>query len=417
MKVLVIGGGGREHAIVWKLLQNLNITKIYCSPGNGSTAMENKCENISISGNNELAQFAVKEKIDLTIVGPEQALTEGIVDVFKSHGLKIFGPSKMAAALEGSKSYAKSFMKKYGVSTAKSETFEDLDSALTYVKSCEYPVVIKADGLAAGKGVVICEDYNMTVKTIEDFMNKDIFNGAGKKIIIEEYLNGVEASILSVTDGSVILPFISAKDHKQIFDGNKGPNTGGMGAISPNPYCTQKVLNDFTENILKPTIKGIKQEKLDFVGVIFFGLMITEKGTYLLEYNCRFGDPETQAVLMLMESDLADLLNAAVDKKLSCFNLKWKQGHSCCVVAASNGYPGKYKTGFKITGLNKTKMIFGAGVKYEDGVLKTSGGRVLCSLGCGETLEEAIKTAYSEMSNIHFEGIYYRKDIGKVNIK
>lgn len=417
MKVLIIGGGGREHAIVWKLLQKSEITKIYCAPGNGSTALENKCENLSIVGNNELAQFAVKEKIDLTIVGPEQALTEGIVDVFKSHGLKIFGPSKMGAALEGSKSYAKAFMKKYGVVAAKSETFEDSDSALRYVTACDYPVVIKADGLAAGKGVVICEDYNMAFKTIEDFMNKDIFNGAGRKIIIEEYLRGVEASILSVTDGSVILPFISAKDHKQIFDGNKGPNTGGMGAISPNPYCTQKVLEDFTENILKPTLIGIKQEKLDFVGVIFFGLMITEKRTYLLEYNCRFGDPETQAVLPLMESDLADLLNAAVDKKLSSFDLKWKSGHSCCVAAVSSGYPGKYKTGFEITGLNKSNVVFGAGVALEDGVLKTSGGRVLCSLGIGNTLDEAIKTAYQEISNIHFEGIYYRKDIGKVNIE
>jgi len=407
MKVLVIGGGGREHAIVWKLLQNINITKIYCAPGNGSTAMENKCENISIQGISELAQFAVKEKIDLTIVGPEQALTKGIVDVFKSQGLRIFGPSKMAATLEGSKSFAKSFMQKYGVKTAKSETFEDSDSALTYVKDCEYPLVVKADGLAAGKGVVICENYDIASKAIEDFMNKDIFNGAGKRIIIEEYLEGVEASILSVTDGNVILPFISAKDHKQIFDHDKGPNTGGMGAIAPNPYCTKNVLGDFDENILKPTLKGIQNEKFDFVGVIFFGLMITKKGTYLLEYNCRFGDPETQAVLALMESDLADLINAAVNKTLLTFNLKWKQGYSCCVVAASKGYPGKYKTGFEITGVGNAGLIFGAGVSYKDGILKTSGGRVLCSLGYGKTLEEAISIAYKEISKINFAFISY----------
>ena len=416
MKVLVIGGGGREHAIVWKLLQNNSITKIYCAPGNGSTQMQDKCENISIAGNNELALFAVKEKIDLTIVGPEQALAEGIVDVFKAQGLRIFGPSKMAATLEGSKSYAKSFMQKYGIKTAKSRTFEDSESALVYIKDCEYPLVVKADGLAAGKGVVICKDYAMASIAIEDLMNKDIFNGAGKKIIVEEFLEGVEASILSVTDGNVILPFISAKDHKQIFDHDKGPNTGGMGAISPNPYCTQKVLKDFDENILKPTLKGIQNEKLDFVGVIFFGLMITKKGTYLLEYNCRFGDPETQAVLALMESDFADLLNAAVDKKLRSFNLKWKQGYSCCVVATSKGYPGKYKTGLKITGVGNAGLIFGAGVSYKDGILRTSGGRVLCSLGCAKTLEEAIGLAYKEISKIDFEGIYYRLDIGKVNI-
>lgn len=417
MKVLVIGGGGREHAIVWKLLQNNSITKIYCAPGNGSTAMEDKCENISIVGNNELASFAVKEKIDLTIVGPEQALAEGIVDVFKAQGLRIFGPSKMAATLEGSKSYAKSFMEKYGIKTAKSRTFEDSQSALTYIKDCEYPLVVKADGLAAGKGVVICENHNVASKAIKDLMDNDIFNGAGKKIIIEEFLEGVEASILSVTDGNVILPFISAKDHKQIFDHDKGPNTGGMGAIAPNPYCTEQVLKEFNENILKPTLKGIQQEKLDFVGVIFFGLMITQKGTYLLEYNCRFGDPETQAVLALMESDLADLLNAAVDKTLSSFKLKWRQGYSCCVVAASKGYPGKYVTGLNITGLGNAGVTFGAGVKYEDKILKTSGGRVLCTLGYGKTLNEAIKIAYQEISKIHFDGIYYRQDIGKVNIE
>jgi phosphoribosylamine--glycine ligase len=316
--------------------------------------------------------------------------------------------------LEGSKSYSKAFMKKYGIKTAAYEVFEDKDSALGYLKNCEYPIVIKADGLAAGKGVVICEKYDQAEKTIIEFMVEDIFNGSGKKVVIEEFLEGPEASILSITDGETILPFVSAKDHKQIYDGGKGPNTGGMGAISPNPYCNQKVLEEFYKEIMQPTLNGIKSEGLDYTGIIFFGIIITQKGPYLLEYNVRMGDPETQAVLPLMQSDLVELVKSALDKKLLNFELQWHEGASCCVVATSEGYPGKYNTGFEIDGMDKTDRIFVSGIVNIDGIFKTSGGRVLCTQATGTTMENARKKAYSNLENIDFKGMYYRRDIGSL---
>lgn len=415
MNILLVGSGGREHAIAWKIAQNPRVEKIYCAPGNGGTMVEHKCENVNLNDINDLAKFAKDKKIEVTIVGPEVPLTEGIVDLFKREGLKIFGPSKEAARLEGSKAFSKEFMKKYGVKTAEYEVFENREEALIYLKRCSYPIVIKADGLAAGKGVVICENYEIAEETIEDFMIKDIFKGSGKKVVIEEFLEGPEVSILSITDGETIIPFISAKDHKQIYDGGKGPNTGGMGAISPNPYCTEEVLSIFKKDIMASTLKGIQQEKLDYTGIIFFGIMITQKGPYLLEYNVRLGDPETQAVLPLMESDLLELIEAALDKKLSKFNVKWYQGASCCVAAVSKGYPGKYEIGFEIKGVGKAKRVFAAGVKYEDNKLKTSGGRVLCTQALGDTLHDAIKAAYEDLNNIEFNGMYYRKDIGTIS--
>lgn len=412
MKIMIIGSGGREHAIAFKVLENKNVEKIYCVPGNGGTASMDKCENINIKGNNDLADFAEKNNIDLTIVGPEVPLTEGLVDEFKKRGLRAFGPSKAGAALEGSKVYSKAFMKKYGIKTAAYEAFYEKEPALEYLKKSPYPVVIKADGLAAGKGVVICEDYPMAEKTIYEFMVDDIFQGSGKKIIIEEFLEGPEASVLSITDGETIIPFISAKDHKQIFDENKGPNTGGMGAIAPNPYYTKEVQEDFENNIMNATLRGLKEEGLDFTGIIFFGVMITKKGAYLLEYNVRLGDPETQAVLPLMKSDFVDMVNAAMDKTLKDFEIQWHEGGSCCVVAASGGYPGKYEKGFEITGIDKASRIFAAGVKYADGKFTTDGGRVLCTQANGKTLKDAIDKAYEDMHKIDFQGIYYRKDIG-----
>lgn len=414
MNILIVGSGGREHAIAWKIAQSNSVRKIYCAPGNGGTAVEEKCENVNIESIDSLAAFAKENNIDLTIVGPEVPLMEGIVDKFKALGLKIFGPSADAALLEGSKAYAKAFMKKYNVKTAAYEVFENKEEALKFLKNCEYPTVIKADGLAAGKGVVICEDYEQAENTVIEFMVKDIFKGSGKKLVVEEFLEGPEASILSITDGETIIPFVSAKDHKQIYDGGKGPNTGGMGAICPNPYCTEEVLEAFKKDIMEPTLKGLKEEGLDFAGIIFFGVMITKKGPYLLEYNMRFGDPETQAVLPLMNSDLVELIYAAIDKKLSQFELCWNSGASCCVVAASQGYPGKYKAGLEITGMNKANRVFAAGVKYEDGILKTNGGRVLCTEALGDTVDEAIDKAYKDLKNINFDGIYYRNDIGKI---
>ena len=415
MKIMIVGNGGREHAIAFKISKNGNVDKIYCAPGNGGTASMDKCENVNIKGVLQLADFAAENKVDLTIVGPEVPLTEGLVDEFKARGLNAFGPGRDAAMLEGSKVYSKAFMKKYGIKTAAYETFEEKEPALEYLKKCDYPVVIKADGLAAGKGVVICDDYAMAENTIIEFMVEDIFQGSGKRIIVEEFLVGPEASILSITDGEVILPFMSAKDHKQIFDGGKGPNTGGMGAISPNPYYTKEVMEDFTKNIMEPTLRGIREEELDYTGIIFFGVMITGKGAYLLEYNVRLGDPETQAVLPLMKSDFVELVTAALDKKLKDFKLEWYEGASCCVVAASGGYPGKYAKGFEITGIEDCDRVFAAGVSYKNGKFFTDGGRVLCTQSNGKTLEEAIDLAYKNMRKIKFDGIYYRKDIGKID--
>jgi phosphoribosylamine--glycine ligase len=413
VKVLVIGSGGREHAICWKIAQNPRVDRVFCAPGNGGIEIEDKCSNLNITDIDELRDFALEEKVALTVVGPEVPLTEGIVDKFKEKGLSIFGPSSKAALLEGSKIYSKNFMRKYGIKTAEYADFDDIDKALEYIENCSYPVVVKADGLAAGKGVSICENYGEAKTALENFMIKDVFKGAGKKVIVEEFLQGVEASILTVTDGNTIIPFISSKDHKQIYDGGRGPNTGGMGAIAPNPYCSEEVLEDFEKNIMLPTLKGIQQENLDYTGIIFFGIMITKKGVYLLEYNVRMGDPETQAVLPLMKSDLVDLIQAAVSKKLSDFKLEWKEGACCCVVAASKGYPAKYETGFEINGFKKENNIFAAGVKKEDGVFKTSGGRVLVTYGIGASLEDAVEYAYENLKKVSFNGMYFRKDIGK----
>ncbi|MCB2297237.1 phosphoribosylamine--glycine ligase [Clostridium tagluense] len=414
MKVLIIGSGGREHALVSKVAENTSVKKVYCAPGNGGSQRENKCENINITKIDELLSFALENRIDITIVGSEELLVQGIVDKFNENGLKILGPSQKAARLEGSKSYSKEFMKKYGIKTAAYEVFENENKALEYLEKCEYPIVIKADGLAAGKGVVICNDLIQAKNIINDFMILDIFKGSGKKIIIEEFLEGVEASILSITDGKIILPFISSKDHKQIFDGDIGPNTGGMGVIAPNPYCNKAVLDEFEKHILRPTLVGIQEEAMDYKGIIFFGIMITSKGVYLLEYNVRFGDPETQAVLPLMKSDFVELVTCAIEGDLQNFELQWNKGYSCCVIAASKGYPGRYDTGIEINENNKLEgKLFVAGAKEEEGVLKTSGGRVLGITGLGETLDKARDIAYADMKKIQFDGMYYRRDIGK----
>ena len=393
MKILLVGSGGREHAIAWKLAKSEKVSKIFVAPGNGGTAIENKCENINITDIDELVIFARENNIDLTFVGPEEPLTKGITDKFKNAGLKCFGPDSRGAKLEGSKAFSKDFMK-------------------AYLENCEYPIVIKADGLAAGKGVVIAENKEEANKTIDDFMVSDVFKGAGQRVVIEEFLEGVEASILSITDGTTLIPFISGKDHKQIFDGDKGPNTGGMGVLAPNPFVTEDVMKDFNENIVANTLRGIQEEGFDFKGIIFFGLMITKKGTYLLEYNVRMGDPETQSVLTLMESDLVDLVEAALESRLDGVSVKWYDGACVNVVLASNGYPGSFEKGFEITIDESIKdKVFLAGAKLQDGVLRTNGGRVLSVVGRGKTVEEAREEAYKLTEMVNFEGKYFRKDI------
>lgn len=413
MKILLIGSGGREHALAWKLSKSSRVSKIFVAPGNGGTARENKCENIDISDIEGLLEFAKSNEIDLTIVGPEEPLINGVVNTFKNEGLRIFGPDKRGAMLEGSKGFSKDFMKKYGVKTADYEVFYDYEEAKKYLEGCTYPRVIKADGLAAGKGVVICESKEEALKTLDLFMVDDIFNGAGKKIVVEEFLKGVEASILSITDGKVILPFLSAKDHKQIFDGNKGKNTGGMGVVCPNPYVTEAVEHDFYKNILDKTLEGIKAEGFDFKGVIFFGIMITEDGAKLLEYNVRMGDPETQSVLSLMESDLLDIIEASLDEKLDETKVKWEDGYCVNVVLASKGYPDAYEKGKEITLSEDLEgNCFMAGSTIQGEKLVTSGGRVVSVLGKGKSLEEAKNNAYKNIEKVNFEGMYFRSDIG-----
>ena len=416
MKILVIGSGAREHAICNNLLKNEKVLKVYCAPGNAGTAKEKNCENVKISTIDEILNFAKKESIDLTIVGSEEMLVYGIVDKFEENGLKIFGPNKQAAILEGSKAYAKDFMKKYGVKTAEYELFTDYNKADEYLNKCSYPIVIKASGLALGKGVLICQDKEEAKNALEDIMVKKIFKDAGNEVVIEEFLEGVEASILSVTDSNIIIPFISAKDHKKVGDNDTGNNTGGMGVISPNPYYTKEAEELFIKDILEPTLKGIKAEKMSFAGIIFFGLMITKKGVYLLEYNVRMGDPETQAVLQLLETDYLSIIESAMKRELSTLNIKWKNKHACCVVMASGGYPASYNKGYKIEGIDKINgKCFIAGAKLDENAdIVTDGGRVLNVVNIADSLEEARKLTYADIEKIDFKDKYYRKDIGLI---
>lgn len=420
MKILIVGAGGREHAIAWKLAQNKNIEKIYIVPGNAGSELIDIAENVELGSIREYIEFAKNNNIDLTIVGSEELLVQGIVDEFKKNNLKIFGPDKKAAILEGSKVFSKDFMRKYGIKTADYKVFDNPDEAEKYLKNCEkekFPIVIKASGLAAGKGVIIAQNLKEAEEAVKEIMIDKKFSSSGNQIVIEEYLEGKEASILSFTDCNVILPLLSAKDHKKIGENETGLNTGGMGVISPNPYVTDEIFEEFKKNIMDPTLRGIREEGMDFEGVIFFGLMITKKGLYLLEYNMRMGDPETQAVLPLMETDLLELLEKSFDKRLSEAKIKWKPLHSCCVVAVAGGYPEKYNKGDVIFGIDSIgkngELIFICGAKKEDNNFITSGGRVLNIVGLGKTLEEAQNSAYKAIKNINFENMYYRKDIGK----
>ena len=420
MKILIVGSGGREHAIAWKLSQNKKIEKIFIAPGNAVIKLIPNAEIIELSNDiDEYVNFSKENNIDLTIVGSEELLVQGIVDKFKENELKIFGPNKKSAILEGSKVYSKDFMKKYGIKTAIYEIFDDFNNAKEFLSNYKnFPVVIKASGLAAGKGVIIAKDLEESIKAIDDIMITKKFGSAGDKVVIEEFLDGVEASILSFTDSKIIVPLISAKDHKKIGENETGLNTGGMGVISPNPYVTDSIFEEFKNEIMNPTLNGIQNEGMDFEGVIFFGIMITKKGVYLLEYNMRMGDPETQAVLPLLENDLLELISKAFDKKLSEVEIKWKPLHSCCVVGASAGYPENYENGNLILGIeeyteNEENILFLAGSKSdENGNFLTNGGRVLNAVGLGKTLEEARKNAYSLIGKIKFDGIYFRKDIG-----
>jgi len=416
MKILLIGSGGREHALAWKLAQSPKVNKIFVAPGNAGTANESKCENVALSSIPELVDFATQHQIELTIVGPEALLVDGIADEFNKADLPIFAPNKQAAQLEGSKRFSKEFMVRNGVKTAQYQAFDDYQKATEYLSVCEYPTVVKASGIAAGKGVIICENQEQAQEALSEMMLNEKFGAAGAEVVIEQFLLGWEASILSVCDGETILPFISAKDHKKIGEGETGLNTGGMGVIAPNPLFVETHNQEFISQILQPTIDGLKREGINFMGVIFFGLMITKDGVFLLEYNTRFGDPETQAVLPLLETDLVELLEACLQKRLSQIELGWKNEHSCCVVVASGGYPEAYDKGKVVTVQPLAKaQVFMAGVHQKDEQQVTSGGRVLNVVATGTTIDEAREQAYADIKNIHFDKMVYRTDIGKLD--
>ncbi len=417
MNILIIGGGGREHTLARKLSLSEKAGKIYVCPGNVGIAGEAECIQIESTNIDALIKMAQDKSIGLTVVGPEAPLAEGIVDKFKKKGLRIFGPSGKAAILETSKVFSKKIMQRYNIPTGDAEIFSKADEAISFVKSREMPVVVKADGLAGGKGVIICRSQEEAINSIELIMQKKVFGSAGDEIIIEEYLEGQEASILAFTDGESVVPLIPSQDHKAVYDGDKGPNTGGMGAYAPTSVVDENLLNKITAEILTPTVRAMAQEGRKYTGMLYAGLILTNRGPKVLEFNVRFGDPETQAILPLLKTDIIIPINACIDGNLSDVELEWENAYSVCVVLASGGYPGEYKKGMPIDGLEEaSKMdgvhLFYAGVSEADGRMTTDGGRVLGVTGVGAELKNAIDKTYSAVSRINFEGMHYRKDIG-----
>lgn len=417
MKILVVGGGGREHAIIWRLAQSKKADKIYCAPGNAGIEDLAQCVNIKATDIEALANFAQDKGIDFTIVGMDDPLMLGIVDLFEKRGLKIFGPSKDAAIIEGSKSFSKNLMKKYDIPTARYEVFEDSNTALEYVKTQSLPLVVKADGLALGKGVLICNTYKEAEEAIYDIMENKKFGEAGNKVVIEEYIMGQEVSVLSFCDGNTVVPMVSAQDHKRALDNDMGLNTGGMGTFSPSRIYTKEINNFCMEKIFKPTLDAMKEEGRPFVGILFFGLMLTDEGVKVLEYNARFGDPEAQVVLPRLKGDLLEILEACVDKRLHEVKVEWEDNAAVCVVLASGGYPVSYKKGYPIIGLDALKdhdntIVFHAGTARKEDNIVTNGGRVLGVTGVAKTLDKAIETAYKGIQKICFEKMHYRRDIG-----
>lgn len=418
MKILVVGSGGREHALVWKLSQSKKVDKIYCAPGNAGISELAQCIDIKANDIKGLVGFAKNEGIDFTVVGPDDPLVMGIVDKFEAEGLEIFGPRKNAAVIEGSKAFSKEFMKKYNIPTASYETFDSYDAALDYAKNKTFPIVVKADGLALGKGVIICNSLDEAEKALREmFINKK-FGASGEKVVIEQFMTGHEVSVLAFCDGNTAVPMVSAQDHKKAFDGDKGLNTGGMGAFSPSRYYTHDLERQCMETIFRPTIDGLNKEGRQFKGVIYFGLMLTPDGPKVVEYNARFGDPETQAVLPRLETDLLDIMLACARGTLDKLEIKWSDSAAVCVVLASGGYPEKYGTGFEIKGLeptrdNKDILLFHSGTTLKDGKTVTAGGRVLGVCGTGENLDATISAVYSFIPEIKFENVHFRKDIGR----
>lgn len=416
MNILVVGGGGREHAIVWKIAQSPKVTKIYCAPGNGGIAELAECVDIKATDIDAMVQFAKERQIDLVMVAPDDPLVLGMVDAMEAAGIRAFGPRKNAAIIEGSKVFSKDLMKKYNIPTAAYEVFTDSASAIDYVKrQNSFPAVIKAEGLALGKGVIIAQDLEETVSGIRSIMDDKQFGDSGNRIVIEEYLQGPEVSVLAFTDGKTVVPMVSAQDHKRAYDNDEGLNTGGMGTFSPSRLYTDDIASECMDNIFLPTIKAMQQEGRPFKGVLYFGLMMTKNGVKVIEYNARFGDPETQVVLPRLKTDLVEIMEAIIDERLDTVNIEWDDNAAVCVVLASGGYPTKYQTGYEIKGLETAKdniIVFHAGTKRQDGKIVTAGGRVLGVTAVSATLDQAIADAYKAVESISFQDMHYRKDIG-----
>ena len=414
MKILVVGGGGREHAVIKALKKNKDVEKIYATPGNGGISADAECVAIGAKDIPQIVEFAVENKIDYAVVTPDDPLVLGAVDALTEKGIPCFGPSKAAAIIEGSKAFSKQLMKKYGIPTATYEIFNDQEKAIEYLKTQKFPIVIKADGLALGKGVIIATTYDEAVDAVKSMMSDKVFGASGDNVVIEEFLTGPEVSVLAFTDGKTVVPMVSSMDHKRAKDGDEGLNTGGMGTIAPNPYYTEDVASVCMEKIFLPTVNAMNAEGRTFKGCLYFGLMITPNGPKVIEYNCRFGDPETQVVLPLLESDLLTVMQAVTNEKLEEVEVKFSKKSACCVIMASDGYPSAYGKGFEIDiPSDILPSVFVAGASLKDGKLLTSGGRVLGVTAVEDDLSSAVVSAYKKVEKISFANAYYRKDIGK----
>lgn len=418
MKVLVVGGGGREHALVRKIKESKKVDKIFCTPGNGGISYDAKCFDVAATDIDGVVNLAKEIKADLVVVAPDDPLVAGMVDALNEAGFKTFGPRANAAIIEGSKVFSKELMQKYNIPTAEYKVFDNAEEAIEYIKERnEFPTVIKADGLALGKGVIIPENLDDAIAGVKEIMEDKIFGASGNNIVVEEFLTGPEVSVLAFTDGKCVKPMVSSMDHKRALDGDKGLNTGGMGTVSPNPYYTQEVAKECMDKIFIPTINAMNNEGRTFKGCLYFGLMITPKGPKVIEYNCRFGDPETQVVLPRLKTDIVDIFEAIDNETLSDLDVEWSDDACACVIMASGGYPKSYPKGIEITGLSNGQLdgvtVYHAGTKLQDNKLVTSGGRVLGVTALGDTLENALKKSYDAVEKIHFEGAHYRRDIGK----
>ena len=422
MKVLIIGSGGREHALAWKCAQDDIVKHVFVCPGNAGTYLEDKVSNVELNLNefSSIEKFCLEEEVELVIIGPEQPLVDGLTDFLQSKNIKTFGPSKNAAQLEGSKTFSKDFFVKYNIPTAKYKSFDNFESSLEYLNEISFPTVVKADGLAAGKGVIICQNSEEAIKALDSIFNDKAFGTAGNRVVIEEFLEGEEASFIAVVSKDKIIPLATSQDHKAVGDGDVGLNTGGMGAYSPAPIVTDEIHKKILNEVMYPTMNGLINEGSPYLGFLYAGLMIKDNEIKVLEFNCRFGDPETQPILLRLNSSLVELCKAAIDDELDTYSIQWTEKHSCGVVIASEGYPEDYESNKKVSIKEnniKDSKLFHAGTKYENEMVLTSGGRVFCATALGSDLKDAQKNAYNLVNNVEFDGAFFRKDIGFKGIK